>query len=188
MPNPSFREFVIRHFGSRINQLVEEYVTDEFDDLEIRTPLKDIDSVSCESTDITTVRIYDAGHTALKFEVDVKCEIDVSGYYCGDIESFPYSPWFTVKCKGDLSHTLDKWYVGDVIPYGDATKKKSDLSDSLIPYVSADNYEKYAEAFLGKNYSQALTEPKRIAPLDLATRMNLKVRQHSISKDCSVFV
>lgn len=186
MGKRSFTDYIKSHFKSLIENKVADYIEEEYDELDLNTTFQDIDRVECEGVEIIKVRPSYAEDMAFLFDVDVRCEVVV--YEDSPKEYYQeFCPWVTVKCKGNLAKPPESWRIGEIVPYEGKDKKRFTLSDLLVPIIYAEQYEEVAEQFLKANYPEALDQPLKVDPLSLMERMKLKVEQHSISRDCSVF-
>lgn len=186
MGKRSFTDYIKTNFKSLIENKVSDYIEKEYDELDLNTTIQDIDRVECEGVEIIKVRPRYAEDMAFLFDVDAKCEVVVYEDSSKDYYQ-EFCPWVTVKCKGNLAKPPESWRIGEIVPYEGKVKKSFTLSDFLVPIIYAEQYEEVAEQFLKANYPEALDKPLKVNPLSLAKRMKLKVEQHSISRDCSVF-
>jgi len=58
------------------------------------------------------------------------------------------------------------------------------LSEFLVPYITNQEYEKYAREFLEKYFPEGLDEPRLLPPSLLVERMGLKVRYGVLPNEC----
>jgi len=150
--------------------------------------------VEVEDVDLDFKQVWIDCKANSKIEFDIAIEVDVSVIgYCArnrDREQYSARIWVNVNCTGSLIKKLDDFNIVNVDEY-DKTKPKKPLDGDLVPVMSASTYETYANEILEKYYypshPEAKTNPIAINVVELAERMNLMIRYHSISENQSIF-
>ena len=114
--------------------------------------------------------------------------VDVEGVYgkYRDHDSFTSTFWLILYCKGSLDKKLEDFYIIDLEEYMPGRPTKP-LTGDLIPYIYKEQYDDYSYEILNKYYPEAFDSVKKIDVDVLASRMGLKVINHSISKNRKVF-
>src|SRR5690606_25826283 len=107
-----------------------------------------------------------------------------------DRESYSSRFWVMVSCKGSLDKKLSDFQIIGVDEFNKSSPKKP-LTGDLVPYITKQEYEHYANEILEKYYypyyPEAKHSPEKINTDELANRMGLTVINTSISKNKSIF-
>lgn len=142
--------------------------------------------------DYKNVWIDSKGDTDIEFDIAIEVTADVVGASGKhrDKESYSSRFWVMVSCKGSLDKKLVDFYIIGVDEFNKTSPKKP-LSGDLVPYITKQEYEHYANEILEKYYypfyPEAKHSPERINTDELAKRMGLSVINTSISKSKSIF-
>lgn len=177
------------HFDKKITALLEEFINDHkqlfeekidkithITELSIPEPL-DYKAVWIDSS------IEDDNKEILKFDVAIAAPVNITGYgKYGTLTESTYK-WFIAYCEGNLLNGL-KDLVVTIDEYSGKSRYKNALSGNLVPIIKREEYDKYAETLLLTYYDEI---PEKVKIKDLAKRMGLKLVNHKITKDSSVF-
>lgn len=98
-----------------------------------------------------------------------------------------YDIWVSVKCKASLERELRDFKIQDISIYEGKVPNSHPLDGDLVPYITKDKFESYAEELLQKFYPEAFNTPIQIDVNKLASKMGLTVTKHKITKDGSIF-
>lgn len=147
-----------------------------------------------EELDLEFINIWIDSKEDSKIDFDIAVEVTasvegISGKY-RDRDSYSSRFWVMVSCTGSLEKMLKDFYIIGVDKYSKTLPKKP-LSGDLVPYISKNKYDDYANEILEKLYfphhPEAKKNPVSINVDELARRMGLSVINTSISENRSIF-
>lgn len=191
----SFSDYIEKRFDDEIFNAVADYVDEcvqnnQFNKLDIRTDrLKRMGEVSLETITVKGMDIYSLPGMIVGFDIRVEADFEITeGDYHYDDAIYP-KQWFQLSGKADLSKNLDDFKLDDYVEvYNQKNRHNEHLSDSLVPIMRHEDYEKYAEKFLRHVYPEGLSEDcSYVDPMEVAKSMGLTVLTRHITEDCSVF-
>lgn len=184
----SFTEYVSSRFYNDLFVAVEENVNGNFSTIDLHSnSVSNIDSATLADIAVKNVGVDDRDAMKIAFDVILEAEIEVSETTRHYDNSDTCFQWFIVNCEGDLSKNLDDYTVLNVQAYNQKNKHFKPLSDALVPYLHKKDVEAAATDFLKRNYPEALRTPMSLDVVELVKRMGLKIEQHHITQDYSVF-
>ncbi|MGF6376540.1 hypothetical protein M2140_001617 [Clostridiales Family XIII bacterium PM5-7] len=184
----SFTEYVLSRFYNGLFTVVKEYVDDNFSSIELcSNSVSNIDSATLVDIEVKKVGVDDRDAMRIAFDIILEAEIEVSETTRHYDNSDTCYQWFIVSCEGDLSKNLDDYVIINIQTYNQKNKQVKPLSDSLVPYLYKKGAEAAATDFLKRNYPEALRTPMPLDVVELVKRMGLKIEQHHITQDYSVF-
>ena len=184
----SFKEFVKEKFEDRLFNAIQNYVDCNFSKLNLESNRVDrIDEVEVYDTDIKSVRVCDDKNWAIKFDIIVTATLLLKGHKHSQGQDDYCERWFMFSCMGDLNKKLKDFNIISLSEYKSKNSYAAPMTDSLIPYIKNDEYEKYASTILKKLYPEALQNTIKIDPEELVKRIGLNVLIRSISADGTVF-
>lgn len=184
----SFTEYVSNRFYNAIFDAVSNYVASNAERLDLRShSVRDFDTAVLSDITIKQVSVDDLPDMKIAFDIVLEAEIEVSvsNRYVSDSDSC--YQWFMLNCTGDLACGLSDFSIRQIGIYNSRRQHNNPLSDSLVPYLYANEAEEAATEFLKKYYPEALHTPMAIDTTVLAKRMGLKVIMQQISEDFTVF-
>lgn len=120
---------------------------------------------------------FKASVNLVDFDIELDCELEVSNLVGNEIETKIYSDVYTLRNQAELNKGLKNLKVLE-IKYGSHIRDfnyENSLSEFLVPYIRATEYEKYARNFLETYYPEALQKPIFVNPIDILDRMGLSV-------------
>lgn len=124
--------------------------------------------------------IYGTGYYSISVCVPVRTEIEISDFdthKCEDVSDI-ITPWLSVTFTAVLHNGLHGFYITEIRDYDSSRKSNTHdaLTTNLIPYISSDDLDIYAERFLKKYCPLALQEPIALPVEGIAAEMGLKIR------------
>lgn len=184
----SAKEYVKECFDNDIFTAIQRYVETNYESLSLYSErVAKIDEIELYDTEIKSVRVFDGEKATIKFSIIVAATIVLRGHYHSDMYEDSTEKWFMLSCVGDLAKNLKDFCVTNVEEYNSKSNDKNPMSDSLVPLYSNPDYDKVAARILNKYFPEALKNPIRIDPEELAKKIGLNVLYRSISADQSVF-
>lgn len=186
--NRSFINYITDRFYNDFYSFLEKYIEDHKDNLDLDIyNVRDVGMISLTEIEVKMVSIDDLPGMEIKFDVIIEAEIEVSegDYHYDDYDLC--NQWFLLSCTGNLECSLDDFDIIAIEVYTKRNKIKKPLSDALVPYIKKEELESVATDFLNRHYPEVLREPMAIDPIELATKMGLKVEVRNITKDLSIF-
>lgn len=183
----SFWSYVEQTFGDLIDKSIDEYAKAHMERLTERCRIHRIDDIELYDTNIKSVRVEDDKEWRIKFDIIVEATFLVHGHHRSDGEDDEVSEWFLLCCGGDLAKDLRDAWVISIEEYSNKRSFVLPMTDKLLPFITPADYEGFATNILRKYYPEALSNPIRLNPEVLATRIGLKVLYRTISEDNSVF-
>ena len=146
------------------------------------------DDLCCGEINIKAIHPYLKDDEKIGFDLVVAIKIwDTNRYGLND-DNFDKWLWLNINGDGTLKEEIKNFNIISVSDYNsNYDKNKIILNNNLVPYMSKENLDIFARAFLERFYPEALTEIINVDPKIVAKRMNLKILSHNISKDKSVF-
>lgn len=184
----SFTEYVANRFYNELFAAIQNYVTENNDNLELRLyRIKNIGGIELSDIEVKFVSVCDLPDMKIEFDVALEAELEVreSDYHYDETEM--RRQWFMLKCIGDLDSNLDDFKISSVNIYASKNKQAKPMSDSLVPLIQSEELEAVATDFLRRHYPEALKTPMAVEPQQLAKNMGLTVEMREITKDFSVF-
>ncbi len=186
----SFTEYIRENFENQIYQGVEEYYNankERFDITSYRfytitdTYLDDVSIryVNAEDCDTKGMKI--------KFYPVVVATIAIEGKTKYDMEIDSKELWLRLHCTGDLAVQLKDFQISKIEEIDSQYLRQKPMTDGLVPYIKIEDMDKYATEILTTYYPEVLKSPQAVNAKDLAKHMGLKVHEHGIVEDASVF-
>lgn len=118
------------------------------------------------------------------FKLKVRGDIVLSGKRDCDFEKDQIYKYFSVLCKGIFFDGLHHFEVYDIEEYDPTGYNYHDqLSSLLLPYISVEDLESRAEAFLKKYCPEALKEPMPLPIKDILTKMEATLFHAPLAKN-----
>ena len=186
----SFKEYVAKRYDNDIFNSIASYLYGNKDKLPVQFyNVANIDRIELQSTDVKHVPVNDLPGSRIGFDIYVEAYFTVMEYSNrrGEKEE-DATMWFKFTCEGDLQKNLDDVVVRSPEEYISKSYHEKPLDDSLVPYISADQYDIVAEEFLkASGYGSSLTVPTHIEPMKAAEALGLTVKQGRLSEDHSIF-
>ena len=185
----SFKNFIINNYSTKIDKFVENYFTNNRDIIKSKKLIR-ITNIDYDASEIIKIGVKDLPGDAISFDMIIKScfwAYGKSEYYDEDEDEI--YQWFTIKGAGKLSNKLKTLKLMEISTYSESEQihNYKKLSDELIPLISKIQLDDIAKDFLKKYFPNSLNIPTKIDPFILAKKMNLKIEQHKLSKDSSIF-
>lgn len=183
----AFLEYVIENFHDLLSDSVEEYISENIDD--IPWGGRDLEPDTAELFEIEGKRIIVANTpgTVISFDVVVEAEVNLSEVTHHHNDSDDCTQWFRITCSGDLEKGLEDFETGSVCVYRSDDNATDYLGDTLTPYLNGRQLDEAATGLLKRYYPEALKDPTLIDADILATRMGLTIEEKWLSLDGSVY-
>lgn len=183
----SFKKFIINNYSTKINNYVENFFFDNKYCIKSKKLFKTIETVY-DTSEIINVGVTDLPGNAISFDILVKSCFWAYGKseYSDDDEEEIYQ-WFIINGEGNISNKLKDIQLFEISIYDEKLKKDKRLSDQLIPLIKKTELDNIANDFLKKYFPESINKPQSINPYILADKMGLKIEEHTLSKDCSIF-
>ena len=183
----SFKNFIINNYSTKIDNYVENYFIENKYYIKSQKLFKILEIVY-DTSEIINVGVTDLPGDAISFDILVKSCFWAYGKseYSDDDEEELYQ-WFIINGKGKISNKLKDIQLLQISIYDEKIKKEKRLSDQLIPIIKKTELDNIAKDFLKKYFPESINKPQSINPYTLADKMGLKIEEHTLSKDCSIF-
>lgn len=184
----SVKEYIKGRFDNEVFTAVQQYLEANGESLGFYSRwVSQIDEIELDDTDIKSVRVFDGEKVTIKFSIIVAATIILKGHYRSDLQEDNTEKWFLLSCIGDLAKNLNDFCVTGIEEYNSKSNDKNPMTDSLVPIYYEGDYEKVATRILNKYFPEALKNPMRLDPEELAKKIGLNVLYRTISADQSVF-
>ena len=145
--------------------------------------------VEIEYFEIKYIYVTDCPDTRIAFDivVDATCDLTFSGSH--NDNNARMEKWLTFHCQGDLADGLCHCRINEPEEWQRHSHEKGHLSDNLVPYMYGQrDYENEACDFLQSiGYGNAVNNPTRIDPENVAKKVGTTVKSIHITNDCHVF-
>jgi len=184
----SFTNYVADRFYNELFDAIKNFIRNDPGKLDLYLyKVKNMSHAWLNDIYVRAVSVNDCPEMRITFTVIVEADMGAreSDYHYDETEEC--GQWFSVECSGDLACDLNDFAVHSVDVYNGKKFQPVPLSDALVPYISAEEYEEVALDFLRRNYPEALQKPMAIEPDVLAKKMGLDIMVHQITDDFSVF-
>jgi len=186
--NRSFKEYVADRFENELFIAIENYVTENQENLDLRLyKVRNICGTELSDINVKYVSVNDLPDMKIEFDIVVEAELEVRESDHHYDESENCCQWFMLKCSGDLECNLNDFIILNVTEYNSKNKQAKPMSDSLVPVINKEQLESVATDFLSRHYPEALKTPMAVEPQKLAEKMGLALEIRNITKDFSVF-
>lgn len=186
----SFSEYVRDKFYNEIYTSVESFFYRNKDSFDLTIP-RFINQWGGKMSDahILYVNAEDKDATGMRidFYPIVTATIEIVGKTRYDIEQDTKDLWFRLHCSGDLSKQLADFTVHNIEQCNVSMRRKSPVTDTLIPYVRSTSLDDCATQILNEFYPEALMSPQRVDGSILAERMGLSIKKRSIDEKGEIF-
>lgn len=121
--NRSFTEYVANRFYNELFAAIQNYLTENNDNLELRLyRIKNIGGIELSDIEVKFVSVCDLPDMKIEFDVALEAELEVreSDYHYDESEIC--RQWFMLKCIGDLDCKLDDFKISSVNIYASKNK------------------------------------------------------------------
>lgn len=174
--NKSFEKYLHDRYYNEIHRAVTGFVYQRGKQLDIRSHIvMEADYFHVEDFRIRSVIFKKGVGDQLNFTATVMTEIAVRGRGRKDYEEDSDELWLSVGFTGRLSNGLSNVNIVSVDEYSKEKFVKEEwLSHLLVPYISADQLDDYAEAFLRKYCYRAIESPMPLPIDEILGVMRLK--------------
>ena len=184
---PSFKNFIIKNYSTKINNYVEKYFLNNKKCIKSNKLIK-ILNIEYDASEIIKVGVNDLPGKDISFDIIVKsCFWAYGTSKYSDEDEEEIHQWFTIKGTGSISDKLKNIQLDEIYTYDEQSISNNKLSDDLVPLIKKTQLDDIANAFLKKYQPDTLNEPKAINPFSIAEKMGLTIEQHKLSNDCSIF-
>ena len=184
-----FLLYLEENFYDQIYKSIKFFVIKHKEDLIINpNNLIAVDYIDVENLNLMSASIDFTDDSKIEFDLHVNSDIsyvEVKGKY-RDREANGTRIWLTLSCKARIEDEIKGFFINSVDEYNKSRPSRS-LDDSLVPYISKVEYEKYANEILTKYYPEAAKGDEPIDPRIIAKRMGFTIIERSIRKDKSIF-
>lgn len=123
----------------------------------------------------------------IKFYPIVVATINIEGKTKYDMDTDSKELWLRLYCSGNLAVRLKDFQISKIEEIDSQYLRKKPMTDGLVPYIKIEDMDKYATEILTTYYPEVLERPQPVNAKNLAKRMGLKVHEHGIVQDMSVF-
>src|SRR5690625_979554 len=188
----SFINYVEMKFYNELFDALQDFISNYSDKLDIRLNLvEEIDEIELSDIVIKNVYVEDLPGSFIAFDVLIEAYIEVSDTNKRVVDEREIGEqWFILECLTNMESNFQKFKIKQIEVYNqkkNRSKVNNKLSEYFVPIIKKEEFEKVAEIFLKEYYPESLITPTPIDPILLATKMNLKVLNRTITKDGSVF-
>jgi len=181
--NRSFKEYVADRFENELFIAIENYVTENQENLDLRLyKVRNICGTELSDIDVKYVSVNDLPDMKIEFDVVVEAELEVRESDHHYDESENCSQWFMLKCSGDLECSLNDFKILSITEHNSKNKRARPMSDSLIPVINKEQLESVATDFLNRHYPEALKTPMAVEPQVLAKKNGFIIRNKKYYK------
>lgn len=186
----SFTEYIRENFENEIYQSVEEYYNANKERLNITSyRFYEIMDTYLDDVSIRYVNAEDCNSKSMeiKFYPIVVATINIEGKTKYDMDTDSKELWLRLYCSGNLAVRLKDFQISKIEEIDSQYLRKKPMTDGLVPYIKIEDMDKYATEILTTYYPEVLERPQPVNAKNLAKRMGLKVHEHGIVQDMSVF-
>lgn len=175
-----FKDFFSQKYYDNIERIVKKYVIENKENINtsyIPNPYKH----SLEEYSVMSIQFEKGTNSSdIKFYVAILAYVEITGktsnYKNKDYDVDRAETWLSIEWSATLDNGLKNLKM---LGYHDYSKKRYNeektLSKYLLPYVSTENLDKFAEKFLKKYYSEALEKPMPLPVFEIISKMGLNV-------------
>ena len=178
----SFKEFISEKFDDHFWNVAEEYLNDYKDNLDgLGVDLDKVHragEIDLVDVNVEHVWAYDQSETQIGFDVALSVNFTISeaDYHYDDYDD--YTIWLLAICDGDIENGLDDFCISDISLYAKRNRKKTEMDDSLVPYIPYDCLEDEANSFLEEYYPEALQiTPQGKSPIVIEPHVLSEIEQ-----------
>lgn len=187
----SFKDYAKNYLFDSVCDEVEEFINNNFTELDIVSRrLSDFEDFEIIYYHFQKIYI-DGNYYDDEFIIYFVVESEIALYHKDrrDDDFDTVNKWFLAKCSGSLADKFNSFSILEISEYESYPIIKNRLSDSFTPYIKKEDLEDKATEFLQKYYPEALNQKLivRLEPRILAERLGLKIKEHEISEDNSIF-
>lgn len=186
----SFTEYIRENFENQIYQSVEEYYNANKERLNITSyRFYSITDTYLDDVSIRYVNAEDCDTNGMKikFYPIVIATFVIEGKTKYDMDTDSKELWLRLHCYGDLAVQLKDFEISKIEEIDSQYLRKKPMTDGLVPYIKIEDMDKYAMEILTTYYPEVLQSPQSVNAKCLAKRMGLKVHEHGIVEDMSIF-
>ncbi len=175
-----FKNYFSQKYYDNIERIVKKYVIENKENINtsyIPNPYKH----SLEEYSVMSIQFEKGINSSdIKFYVAILAYVEITGktsnYKNKDYDVDRAETWLSIEWSATLDNGLKNLKM---LGYHDYSKKRYNeektLSKYLLPYVSTENLDKFAEKFFKKYYSEALEKPMPLPVFEIISKMGLNV-------------
>lgn len=188
--NNNFLEFILSNYYDQLFSHLDMHIRTHKDLIKPdKENLIGINHIEVYEPDFCSVNIERLDNTHIRFYVKARPEIyftEVVGKYHDHEDGGRNDLYFTIICEAKIDKIFSDFKIIEVtdefLPY-----PKHSMNGSLIPVISAKEYENYADEILEQYYPEALTKKAHVDPNELAKRLGFSIIERRISRDKNIF-
>ncbi len=186
----SFTDYIRENFENEIYHSVEEYYNANKESLNLTSNrFYEVTDTYLDEVSIRYVNAEDCNSKGMgiKFYPIVVATINIEGKTKYDMDTDSKEVWLRLHCFGDLAVQLKDFQITKVEEVNSQYLRAKPMTDGLVPYIKIEDMDNYATDILTTYYPEVLESPQPVNAKNLAKRMGLKVHEHGIVQDMSVF-
>ncbi len=185
----SFKQVLDNNYYDDIYNAISSFIDDNPSRIKSNSSVvKRVEEATLDDIDIKNISINDSSENEILVDVVVEAEIEIFETIRRNRESDSTNQWLRVSCSIQLNDGIQSFQVNRVTLYSSYdNNKKAMLSDSLVPYISKDNFDKVAEEFLQEVFPEALLAPMPIPTSEVASRLGLTIKEVRLTKHFTLF-
>ena len=143
----SFEITVWKQYSDEIEKAVSGYIEENFGNLDLRSRyVKSPDEAYLSQLNLHRVIAYDTPGDTITFDIIVVAEIEIFQTSHSEAIEGEAQKWFRVNCDVTLDNGYRDFQVAAIDEYDShATNPRKILTDTLVPYIYADDLDKHAD-------------------------------------------
>lgn len=184
----TFREAVAEHCQDQVFEALAQYVIQNPSRFNGKSNFAAFpDDANLDSIDIKSVQVTEMDGKQLSFIIIVEAEIEVSQRKShGDLAEDGVSEWYDIFCNCVLDDEFKDLHFKDITEHVKLSSPNI-VSEYLVPIISKDELDGYAEQFLQFYYPDALQTPMALPIREVVHNIGLDIKEVSLSKNCTIF-
>ncbi len=177
----AFTDYVKNTFYDALYREAEYFIESnsdsfDFDELDLHT----IGDIEIEDAEIKQIWIQEGKENEIKYDVAFSVNLIVKdGHRHYDDEKY-LEKWLLLKCASTFDNDLKTIDISYVDEFVSKSRLERPLSETLIPFIKGDDYEKIADSILREHYPEVLKYGAIIEPKVLADRLGLNILEKCI--------
>ena len=188
--NSNFLNYIVSNYYDQLFAKLDMFIRCHKDIIKpYKEDLIGISHIKVYEPDFCSVAIERLDNTHIRFYVKARPEIyftEVIGKYHDHEDGGRNDLYFTIICEAKIDKIFTDFKIIEVT-HDYLPLPKHSMNGSLVPIISAKEYEDYADEIIEQYYPEALTTKEKVDPKKLAERLGFTIIERRISRDKSIF-